>query len=108
MRARWNETTAGVLGALSEGKKTSEGVAKALRTKLSKTRTTLRRLWEQGNVEREKVQQGTVVVDEEEGIERPRHVYLYSITKKGEGRLAYILESLETRKPKRKAAANKG
>jgi hypothetical protein len=48
------------------------------------------------------------VIDEDEGVERPRHVYLYSITEKGEGRLVYILESLETREPKRKAAANRG
>ena len=107
MRARWNETTALVLGALEGGKKTSEGIAKALKTNVSKVRTILRRLWEQKNIEREKVEQGVVVVDEEEGVERPRYVYLYSITGKGEARLDYIRGSLKQRKPRR-AAANEG
>jgi predicted transcriptional regulator len=104
MRARWNETTAKILGALNEGEKTAEGIAHALKTDVSKVRSILRRLWEQKNVEREKRQQGTVVVDKDEGIERPRYVYLYSISEKGQARLAYIAESLKRRN---RAAANR-
>lgn len=97
MRARWNETTERVLSSLEGGKSTAEGVSEGLKAGLSTVRTLLLRLTKQGNAEREKTQEGSVVIDREEGIERPRYVYLYSITEKGRGRLAYIRKSLKQR-----------
>ena len=58
-RAGFNETTGRVLEYLeAEGRKTSEGIARALKLTLTNARAILSRLARQAAVDREKVQQG--------------------------------------------------
>lgn len=46
-----------------------------------------------GHIQRERTQEGSIVIDKDEGISRPRYVYLYKITPKGLVRLKYINSS---------------
>ena len=89
-RAGFNETTGRVLEYLeAEGRKTSEGIARALKLTLTNARAILSRLARQAAVDREKVQQGEFQVA---GDTRPRYVYLYSLNGKGKRRLKRITE----------------
>ena len=67
-------------------------IAKAVKCRVSTARTTLLNLKNQDNVERKKIEQGTVVIDRDEDITRPRYVFVYSITEKGYKRLERITE----------------
>lgn len=99
MRARWNQTTEAILTTLSAKKgASSEDIARRIKATVTTVSTTLLRLFKAGNVEREKVQDGEVVLDEEEGVTRPRHIYRYSITEKGIRRLEWITGSKKRRK----------
>lgn len=98
MRARWNETTEAILGALTQGKSTVREISKAVEAEEGNVSTILLRLYRAGHVDRERVQAGKVVVDREEGISRPKYIYEYSITDRGGGRLKYIENSMKGRK----------
>ena len=105
MRARWNETTRAILAELlSGGAATVREISKAVDSEEGNTSTILLRLYRAGHVERESVQSGKVVIDREEGVSRPKYVYSYSITKRGEGRLGYISSKKKSDKPARIAA----
>jgi len=90
MRSGYNETTAAILGALSGKKGSADAVAKALGMDISTVSSTLLRLFRYGHVDRERVQRGHIVLDEDEGVTRPRYVYLYSMTGAGKKRLGSI------------------
>jgi predicted ArsR family transcriptional regulator len=80
-----------VLLALTREEMTAQEVAKQIRCRVGTVRTTLTRLHRYGQVSRKKIQRGTVVVDKDEGIERPRFMNLYAITEKGHKRLEQIV-----------------
>jgi DNA-binding MarR family transcriptional regulator len=92
MRARWNELVTRVLGQLSREPGTAAELADELKAGVSNISTTLLRLTDQGHVERERIEDGEIVLDKDENITRPRYVFRYSITDKGKGRLARIAE----------------
>lgn len=94
MRARWNETTRAILAELlSGGAATVREISKAVDSEEGNASTILLRLYRAGHVERERVQAGKVVIDREEGVSRPKYVYSYSVTKRGNGRLEYLQNS---------------
>jgi len=97
MRARWNETTGALLTALLKGKAAVEDLSKALKAAPTTVGTVLLRLYRAKNVDREKIEDGVVVIDAEEEVTRPRHVYVYSITEKGKARLAWIRKSRKSK-----------
>lgn len=105
MRARWNETTWTILAELlSGGNATVREISKSIKSEEGNVSTILLRLYRAGHVERESIQSGQVVIDREEGVSRPKYVYSYSITKRGEGRLGYIASQKKGRRPSRVAA----
>jgi predicted transcriptional regulator len=87
MRARYGEKTAKILLALTRRDMTAAQLAKAVHGRQTSTMTILLRLYQYGQVDRQKTEDGVVVVDRDEGVERPRYVYVYSITDKGHQRL---------------------
>ncbi len=87
MRNRYNETTLEILGVLARAPATCPGIAKALRMHPTTVGSTLLRLFRHGNVAREKIREGKIVVDRDEKITRPRYVHVYRLTKKGHDRL---------------------
>lgn len=90
MRNRYRESTAAILGSLSHGPANCESCAQACGLHVNNTATLLLRLSRMGHVSRERTQQGTVVIDQEEGISRPRWVYVYTLTPKGLARYKYL------------------
>lgn len=90
MRARKNETTARVLNALLERRGTAQDLAARLRANVPRISMTLLKLVRSGHATRTVVTHGKIVVDKDEGIERPRRFFLYSITEKGAARLKVI------------------
>jgi len=93
MRLGKGRRAAEILHILSRKDATGEAIAKPLKAGNTNIASLLLRLFRSGHVDRKKIQQGTVVLDEEAGLERPRHVYLYSITPKGEERLSWLTKS---------------
>lgn len=92
MRARWNELVTKVLGKLSRESYTVAELADELKAGNNNISTTLLRLTDQGHVERERIEDGEILLDKDEKITRPRYVFRYSITDKGRGRLSRIAE----------------
>ena len=98
MRARWSETTTRILKAFRRGFLPVEEIASRAGIGLSNARTTLFRLYRYRHVKRKKIQDGYIVVDEEEGIRRPRIVYVYTITEEGKARRDWLDANLSRRK----------
>lgn len=96
MRNRKNETTAVVLEKLAAlgGEGTIQAIAERARRNVPVVSMTLLKLLRGGHVARRRAREGTIVVDREENISRPRYVYVYSITSKGVGRLEVIQKGL--------------
>ena len=92
MRARYSERTAKILLALARRSMTAEELSKAIRCRVGTVRSTLTRLVQYRQVSRERIQDGTVIVDKDEKIERPRHLYRYTITGKGHDRLERLTD----------------
>jgi len=106
MRARWNETSERILSfvAKKNGVKV-EDIAQHLGANPSNISTILLRMFRQGCVLRDRVQDGTIMIDRDEGVTHPRYVYVYSVTDRGMERLKYISVGMEKRRiPLRKAA----
>lgn len=101
MRLQKGERTAEILRVLSRKDATAEAVAKTLKAGGSNIASLLLRLIHSGHVKRATIQHGTVVIDEDEGITRPKHVFLYSITPKGEERLEWLTKSAKENKKTR-------
>jgi predicted transcriptional regulator len=93
MRNRFRESTAAILAALVRGSATCQDIAQACSLGITNTGSLLLRLYRMGHVTRERTREGDVVIDKEENISRPRYVYLYSLTPKGEVRLKFINSS---------------
>ncbi len=87
MRARFGEATHRVLGCLSGGEGSCLAVAHSLKSKPTTIGTILLRLYKHKYLERHKVKEGIIVIDEDDGVTRPRYVYLYVLTDKGRRRL---------------------
>jgi len=105
MRARWNETTRAVLEVLvREDGSTVREISKEVDSEEGNISTILLRLYRAGHVSRERVEDGRVVIDQEEKVSRPRYIYEYSITERGRGRLSFI--SGDRSKGLRRIAAN--
>jgi predicted ArsR family transcriptional regulator len=99
MRARKNESTAAILQELTRGDGTCQAIAGRLGTKGPKVSMILLHLVRMGQASRKTVHEGEIVVDQDEGISRPRYVYVYSITQKGASRLETIVGTLSEGKP---------
>lgn len=98
MRARKNEATLRLLKFVaSNDKEEAQEIAKRLDASIPSTSAILLRLTRWQQLSRVKLQNGTVVMDAEEDIERPRYAYVYSITERGLGRLK-ILEKRMSKK----------
>lgn len=91
MRARKNETAGRILAFIA-GKRGARVREIAAKLKLGEQNVgaTLKRLLEQDCVERERVQDGRVVIDEDENVSRANYCFVYSITEKGQERLQRI------------------
>lgn len=91
MRARKNETTGRILAFLAgkRGAKVRE-IAGKLKLGEHNVAATLKRLLCQGNVQRQRVEDGRVVIDEEENITRANYCFVYSLTENGQERLQRI------------------
>ena len=87
MRAKFGEATHRVLGCLSGGEGSCHAVARSLESKPTTIGTILLRLYKYKYLERRKVKEGTIIIDEDDGVTRPRYVYLYALTDKGRRRL---------------------
>lgn len=101
MRARKNESTAAILEALAAGEASAKKIAATLNTNIPKVSMILLNLTRHGYVSRRSVQEGVIVVDQEEKIERPRYVFLYSITERGVARLDRIQNPPSKKPPKK-------
>ena len=86
MRARKNQTTVRILAELEKGSGTALEIAERLQEGTTKISTILLRLYQQGHVGRERIRQGVIVIDKDEGVVRPRHLFQYSINEKGKSR----------------------
>lgn len=92
MRARRNETTGKILAFLSGSEEVLvKDVSQKLRLGNKNAAATLDRLFRQRCVTRQVVQDGYVMIDEDEGVKRPNRCYAYAITEKGKTRLQWIL-----------------
>lgn len=98
MRARWNETTEAILQAIKGGKSTVREIAKEVDAEEGNVSTILLRLYRAGHVGRERVADGKVTIDREEGVTRPKYIFEYAITDRGGGRLQYIENARKGRK----------
>jgi predicted transcriptional regulator len=88
MRAKWNETNRLVLETISaKPKLAAQQIAERVGKGVRSVSTILLRLHRQGCVSRTRIVDGEVTVDVEEGISRPRYVYVYESTEKGRHRL---------------------
>lgn len=90
MRARKNEATLAILIALGTGEHSAQTIAAALNTQIPKVSMILLKLVGYGQVTRRKVQDGEITVDADEGVTRPRYIYLYTITGPGHQRIEYL------------------
>ncbi len=90
MTAAYTERTAEILASLAESTNTAKEIAKSLGCNVGTVSVTLKRLYRYGQVHREKIKDGMVVLNKKKGIERSKVVYFYTITEKGKKRLAYI------------------
>ena len=92
--AKYNETTAQILEILLEGPRSTEELAEALECSRSNVTVPLLKLFRAGHVDRERQEQGKVVLKNpgkgEHPIERDNVVWVYGVTEKGEARLATI------------------
>jgi predicted transcriptional regulator len=89
-RARRNETAYAILEAISKRPSAAREIAERLKAGEANVGTTLRRLWTQGHVKRERLEAGKVLIDKEEEVSRPLYVYRYSLTPRGRERLAWL------------------
>lgn len=89
-RARWGETSEDMLQCLLKAPMTASALADEIETSLENASATLTRLHRQGHVLREKIKEGKITIDKEEKVYRPRWVYSYSISPRGENRLKFI------------------
>lgn len=99
MRARKNETTAKVLRALADRQGTAQDLAARLGANVPRISMTLLKLIRSGHATRTSVINGKITVDKDEGIERPRYFFFYSITEKGLSRLKTIKVGVPTNRP---------
>ncbi len=91
-RARYAQRTEKILLALARKDQSADQLADGMRCGIGTVRATLLRLVQYGQVSREKVEDGVVVVNVQEGIERPRWIYVYTITDRGHARLDRLTE----------------
>ena len=98
MRAKFGEATHRVLACLSGGEGSCLAIARALKSKPTTVGTMLLRLYKNKYIERRKVQEGTIVIDRDEGVTRPRYVYLHALTDKGRRRLERFAAKNQRRK----------
>jgi predicted transcriptional regulator len=101
MRNRKNKTTCLVLEKLVAlgGEGTAQAIAVRAGRNIPIVSMTLLKLLRDGHVSRRHAREGDIVVDQEEGISRPRYVYVYSITPKGVRRLEVIQKGLASEPP---------
>ena len=98
MRAKFGEATHRALACLSGGEGSCLAIAKAIKSKTTTVGTMLLRLHKNKYIERRKIQEGTIVIDKDEGVTRPRYIFLYSLTDKGRRRI----ERFEAKASRRK------
>lgn len=91
MRARKNQTAGRVLSYLAGRDAMAREVSSKLRLGQHNIAATLNRLYKQECVDRNKVEDGEVVIDQEEKITRKNYCFMYSITEKGRERLERIV-----------------
>ena len=87
-----------MLGCLSVGEGSCLVVANSLKAKPTTIGTILLRLYKHKYLDRRKVKEGTIVIDEDDGVTRPRYVYLYALTDKGRRRLERFVAKGSRRK----------
>lgn len=87
MRAKFGEATHRLLACLSGGEGSCLAVSRSLHSKPTTIGTMLLRLTKHKYLERRRVKEGVIVIDKDEGVTRPRYVYLYALTDKGHRRL---------------------
>lgn len=91
MRARKNEVAVRILGQLlKRAALTASEMARAVGCSPGTASTLLMRMERSGKVIRERHKEGTVVIDQEEGVQRAKYVYRYSLTDEGAERLRYL------------------
>jgi Mn-dependent DtxR family transcriptional regulator len=94
VRKKHSERSLQILKALDINDGSALDVSKRLRVAKNLVNNLLLRLRAGGYVRRDRVQQGVVIIDKDEHLERKKMVYVYSITKSGVARKKRLEEEL--------------